>query len=166
VGLTCGFAVFSHEQARGEAQYLGALRIAPRRFWYVKVGFWALTASAALVLMYVECYLVMEWRQPFDSQGDRHLFGPAINNTFLNLDFDLPLFLSWWPVHGYCFGILFGLLMGRPVVGVLFGAFACLITLALWLPSFVCGGVPVWLLFATPVLCLFASRRAMWAWMG
>src|SRR5205085_3922837 len=87
-------------------------------------------------------------------------FGPEIITLFGNA----RVVALIWVLHGFVVGQLFTLLCPKNLVAVMMSLPVSAGLVGVWLPSLVCGGLPVWQLVVIPVLLLAAGRLVLWAW--
>ena len=79
---------------------------------------------------------------------------------------DLALFGFIWPIYGFSIALFLGQLTPRPVIAAIVTAFTVPALLALWVPSFLIGGLPGWQVAIIPLLLLLASAASQHAWIS
>ena len=67
-----------------------------------------------------------------------------------------------WPLFGFCFGLFFGQVTGRPVIAMVLAAFIAPLAAAMWVPSLLTGGVPAWQVIIIPALLVLTTRLTQW----
>jgi hypothetical protein len=163
LGLLCGLSVFIPDQREGH-RFLGAQRFPPGRVWGVKLLFWGAVLFALVGLAwYLDVFGGVIFfpadRLPaselrgyrwYDELGERaKLVSPAV-------------FFGLWPLYGFCFAQFVGLVAPRPFLSVTLALGLAPAVVAVWVPSLLAGGLPLWQLLVVPALLLLVTRLALW----
>jgi hypothetical protein len=171
LGLVCGVSVFAPDQGPGH-RFLGSQRFAPGRIWALKTLFWA---TALLGLMAVAWglgagLLVHLNRGDGDvnsrPEGSSLWFSRWMGKDELTESVNSALFLGLWALYGFSFGQFFAQLARRPVIALTLAAFTTPLIVALWTPSLLVGGLPVWQVLLVPVVLLLTTRLTLWPWIS
>jgi hypothetical protein len=164
VGLVCGLATFVPEQSGRHQNFLGGQRFPPGRIWMYKICFWAVAAivfTAFLWFVAVGTSLIAN----ANAVADRGLNNFWQENWGGRLLLDVPLFLSLWPIYGFCVGQFCAIWAARPVIAAILAAVLGIVLSLLWLPSVLFGGVYLWQVLGVPVLLLLGTRLFFWRWL-
>jgi hypothetical protein len=162
VGVLAGVVGLADEQTDGASRFWGERRLPVGRLWDVKVltglGL-TLLLTTALLIPAVAAALVRE------TQGLEQTLPVAVLRTgFAEPGFPLLMYLLVWPIYGFAFGHLAGLLFRKAVVAGAVGLLVGGTLAALWLPSLLSGGVHIWQVFAAPAVALLTARLLTWPW--
>lgn len=177
VGVLCGIAAFSPEQAGGWRRFLGDQRLPPGRIWAVKVGVWLVVALAVGLLMLVAGTLCVKFKYPawpldtllIPSRRDNlHTAMQRIVEGNTGEDqygafYQAPM-IPLWLAYGFGVSLMLGLSVRKRVVALMAAPLVSLLLLGLWMPSFIDGGVEWWQLYAVPALLVVTSRLLVRAW--
>jgi hypothetical protein len=173
VGVLVGVIGWADEQGRGAARFWGERRLPVGRLWAAKVaGGLALTIGLAVL------YLLPSVIRDAVTDEDR---GPFLVSAFrsglLAGDFGLwsggpggidatnfLYFVFLWPVYGFAFGHLAGMLFKKAIVATGVGVLTAGTFAALWLPSFFGGGLHHWQLWPVPLAVVLTARLIARAW--
>lgn len=165
IGITCGTCVWSQEQTRKEARFLGDQRMPLRYTWAFRTGFWLLTGILSIALF--------TWGSILHFYMETGDFERAINTLTSRIVFfkDYMLWLDdpWiyyliWFSHGFALSQLLAITCQRTIVTVVVAIPASLALIAPWLPSFLIGGLPLWRTLIGPLLLLLISYNLYWWW--
>jgi len=167
LGLACGLAAFAPDQNAG-SRFLGAQRFPPGRVWTVKVLFWGAVICGLTALAWLAATLGFNSPDPGDwiGQAMRAENGPGRHAYFPVAIGNPALFLALWPLYGFCFGQFFAQALHRPIFAIVLAVFLSPLIAALWVPSLLAGGVPVWQVLIIPAILLLTSRLAQWPWVS
>jgi hypothetical protein len=179
LGLGCGLTVFAPDQRSGHL-YWGNQRFPRGRIWIAKVTVWAaLFASALFLVWFVQTSIA--WPTAFEggthftesrdrswpflgpSAWIRSWHGPQVEPE---RSLDPTLFLALWPIYGFCVALFLGQSVRRTVVALVLALAATPAVLALWVPSFLIGGLPVWQVLAIPLMLLATTRLSFRPWVS
>ena len=169
VGILCGLGVFCPDQRDGRV-FWASQRLPALRIWFTKVFTWGILLAAALICgglgnfwwslraNTVE-FRPTGWLERWQNISSHSSFG---TERALNLD----LFALMWPIYGFSMALLLGQLTSRAIIAATLTAVAVPSVLALWLPSFLIGGLSVWQVMLIPGLLLLASAAIQHAWIA
>jgi hypothetical protein len=179
LGLVFGLGVFD-PGGKVRKQFLAAQRYSLGRYWVNRTGFWLLIMCVAVVVAwYVGTALIpllnvigdptRSTDELWDKLGDpTHWINKWTHRGF---EGDYPdesndplLLIVIWPLYGFCFGQLFGMLINRAAIAVILATTSAAVSVALWAPSIYIGGVHAWQVFVVPAILLLTSRFAMRPW--
>ncbi len=159
LGTIVGVTGWSDEQNAGSFRFWAERRMPVGRLWLAKVVFGAALVALLVVLLAVPSLVAASFAES----------GPFIPNVFrarLFLDRDFPIaeYLWLWPVYGFAFGHLAGMLFRKAAVGTAVGLMTGGAVVALWLPSLLSGGIHWYQLWIPPLLALLTARALVWSW--
>jgi ABC-type transport system involved in multi-copper enzyme maturation permease subunit len=165
VGVACGTAVFTGEQAEGAFKFWGDQRLPVGWLWLRRTLFWAGVGGAVAGLMLLTALLnVMahDHGLPEDRAAllDRLLglpprvFGLSGGLTFLVL----------WPTYGFALGQMSSLVWRKSAVAVVVAIMTAAGAATLWVPSLLAGGLSVLQVLGVPLILLGACRLVLWDW--
>ena len=163
LGLACGLAVYCPDQHSGRL-FWGAQGFSRNRIWYAKIFAWLVILLVVLNLTW--CIITARSNlDPFRvTAALDHWQGPAFDEPGRRLD--PVLFMVLGPVQGFCIGLFLGQVMRRPVLALIWGVMVAPVVAALWLPSFLIGGLPLWQVCAVPLVLLLTSRLTQRSWVS
>lgn len=156
-GVLCGTGTFRDEQAGDSARFLGEQRLPPGLFWIVKLGCWLTLAVGLTVLMFVVGVLAAGTNGVSASSA----FG---QNLLLRPESALVLLVVGL-FYGFAVGQLAALVVRKPPASVVLAVLLAGPAVAVWVPSAILGGLPVWQPL-TPIAILLAAGflvRREWA---
>lgn len=179
LGMVCGLAVFCLDQKSGRL-FWGNQRFPRGTIWRGKIlGGLVILAG---VLCATWCVMItVAWpmalahgfrlNESLDGQWTYLAFpawlqfweGPDVQKE---RSLQPDLFLPLWPVYGFCLAVMFGQTTRRPVIALVLAFLITPAVVALWLPSFVIGGLPFWQVMVVPLLLLATTRLAMRPWIS
>jgi hypothetical protein len=169
LGVLVGVIGWHDEQGKGAARFWGERRLPVGRLWLAKVVVgMGVTLALALVFLLPS---VIRAAISGGSGGFANVvfqsglfagINPWSGNTFDELNF--LYFLLLWPVYGFAFGHLAGMLFEKAVVAAGVGLLAGGAFAILWLPSFFGGGLHHWQLWPVPVVIVLTARLIARAW--
>jgi hypothetical protein len=164
LGLTCGLATFCPDQGDG-GRFLGAQRFSPGKIWTMKVLFWATSAVLLTALAWATAMSIRYQLFPEVFSRSSH---ESWVNAWIPWQWTISplMFLGFCPLYGFFCGQFVGLVMPRPVLAVILSVFITPFLVAIWLPSLVVGGVPIWQLLIVPGLLVLTTRLAIWPWIS
>jgi hypothetical protein len=163
-GTLTGVLAFGDEQGQRSAPFWSERRLPLARAWWVKLGVAAALLAWLLVLLTLPNVV-----RAASEQGRRGLMRLTFAGVFQSRLFD-DLGPQTWKyllvpaAYGFAAGHLCGLLFRKLVVacgvaGLVGGAAA-----ALWVPSFLAGGLSHWQVWLPPALALLTARLLIRAW--
>jgi hypothetical protein len=169
IGLVQGSFTFADEQLFGSFRMLAEQRLPLGRFWIVKVLWRFGMAIWFCFLMLLSTAFFVSHAESVFADHQNHLFRHAFEERFgfdglMLRSIGLRVYLTLWVVYGFCFGQIAGLLFRRTIVALFLGLGASLITVSVWVPSLLSGGIPVWQMYAIPVGLLILARILVWRW--
>lgn len=170
LGVLVGVIGWADEQGRGAARYWGERRLPVGRLWLAKVA-----AGLGVTLGLSVVYLLPSTIRAAVA-GESH--GPYVHAVFRSglLASDVLYgsgrtdpsnflyFVFLWPVYGFAFGHLAGMLFRKAIVAAGVGLLTAGAFAGLWLPSFFGGGLHHWQLWPVPVLAVLTARLIARAW--
>jgi hypothetical protein len=183
LGMACGLVVFCPDQRSGRL-FWGAQGLSRGRIWNAKFFAWAAILAGALALTWIvvsgQARAVGTIQSSNNLQYAKHasnsLFEPFSPTTALSSwagptieperSLNPILFLALWPVYGFCIGLFLGQVMRRPVIALILTVFIAPVVVALWVPSFLIGGLPAWQVMVIPLTLLLTSRLAQRPWIS
>jgi hypothetical protein len=159
-GVLGGVLAWADEQRKDTFRFWGERRLPLGRLWMMKVATsFAQTLGWALLIFAPSLVrqLVSDHRVP--------LVPGALRSGVLGEEQSaLVYYLLVWPLYGFAFGHLAGLLFRKTIVAVGVGLLAAAPVASLWLPSLLTGGVHHWQLWPVPLLVLLATRLLLRPW--
>ncbi len=170
VGILCGLGVFCPDQKEGRIFWAGQ-RFPAARIWFTKVITWAALLTAALILsgMGNVWWSLRENSVDFSPLGwlDRWQGINSQNSSIAQMSaLNNELFLLMWPIYGFSIALLVGQLASRAVIATTVAVVTVPAVLALWLPSFLIGGLSIWQVMVIPGLLLPTSVAIQHAWIA
>jgi hypothetical protein len=169
LGLACGLAVFGHERSGGYERLLGAQRLTPGTLWTVKGLFWIAIAFAGAALIWAIGITHQTLLNASDHNAG-NLVGRVVERWLgdggVARTMNLPLFLTTWVVHGFAFGVVYGLAAKRTIAALILATATSCLVLGFWVPSVILGGLAVWQVLLFPLALLLTSRLVMWPWIS
>ncbi len=181
LGMACGLAVFCPDQYSGRL-FWAAQGLSRGRIWNAKLLAWAAILAGVLTLTWMVISAQARAVGTIQSATNLHHAKHA-SNSFLEpfspttalsswagptvepeRNLDPILFLTLWPVYGFCIGLFLGQVLRRPVIALILTVFIMPVVVALWVPSFLIGGLPVWQVMVIPLTLLLTSRLAQRPW--
>ncbi len=180
LGMACGLAVFCPDQHSGRLLW-GAQGLPLGRIWNAKILAWAAILAGVLTLTWM--VITAKARAVGTIQNSTNIqhasnsfFEPFSPTTALSSwagpavepdrNLDPVLFLTLWPVYGFCIGLFLGMVTRRPVIALILTVFIAPAVVALWIPSFLIGGLPVWKVMVIPLTLLLTSLLALRPWIS
>ena len=159
LGTVVGVTGWADEQNSGAFRFWAERRMPVGRLWLAKVLF-----GLALVALLVALLALPSFAAWAYAGRDRAL--PTIFRSRLMLDRDFPAaeYLWLWPVYGFAFGHLAGMLFRKAAVGTAVGVMTGGGIVTLWLPSLLAGGIHWYQLWVPPLLALLTARALVWSW--
>jgi hypothetical protein len=161
VGIAAGVATYAGEQKGTQAAlFLGDQRLPEVRVWLVKTAVYmvvALTAALAVLLPSVAHVGIRDVFSPQNRPGLPSLTQTLLGESMLVRLTPSALFLGLWVLHGFALGQLCGLVIRSTILASACALAFSLLSVALWLPSLLGGGVHFWQPLGVPVLALLAS---------
>jgi hypothetical protein len=169
LGAVCGLSTFIDDQNDG-VRFLGAQRFPPGRIWMVKVGFWGLLLIVLTTIAWLGSILVLILLHPETHLFQRAGHGNGWLGKWLSQDSRSDLLNPWifmlmWPMYGFAIGHYFSQVMPRAILASILGIFMSSLV-AIWIPSFLLGGLSLWQVLVVPVLLLLLTRLNQWAWLS
>jgi hypothetical protein len=169
LGLACGLATFVDDQNDG-VRFLGAQRFPPGRIWMTKIVFWGMALFALITVAWVLSLLALVTIHPdiilFRGRGNPHWwFEKWMHMNSRTEILDPLLFLGIWPLYGFGIGQYFAQVMPRPTLAAILALFLSPLV-AIWIPSFLFGGLALWQVLVVPVLLLLLTRINQWPWLS
>ena len=159
IGTIVGVTGWSDEQNSGAFRFWAERRMPIGRLWLAKVAYGF--ALIAVLLMAMALPSLIEAR----TQGSGPIMATAFRaRIFLERSFPIAEYLLLWPVYGFAFGHLAGLLFRKAAVGTAVGLMTGGAIVALWLPSLLSGGIHWYQLWIPPLLALATARSLVWSW--
>jgi hypothetical protein len=166
-GVLCGAAVFAEEQ-QGSSRFLADQRLPVGRVWAVKVICWGTCAVAAAFAVLAGVVLFSAARaviRPGDTRGD------VIEDLFDLLARDraragLWIFPTMPLAYGFAAGHLAGMVFRKRLPTLIVGGGVAVALVALWLPSVVLGGLPLWQLLGPPLILVLAGQLMVRWWIN
>lgn len=158
-GVFGGVLAWADEQSKQTYKFWGERRLPLGRLWLVKVATsFAQTVGWLLLLFGPSLVRGLTTRQPAALPA-------AFRSGLLAGDGVVALdYLLLWPVYGFAFGHLAGLLFRKTIVALGVGTLTAAPVAALWLPSLLTGGVHGWQLWPVPILVLLSTRLLLRPW--
>jgi ABC-type transport system involved in multi-copper enzyme maturation permease subunit len=155
LGVLVGVIGWADEQGNGAGRFWVERRTPIGRLWAAKLlvgGVVTLLVAAAVVLPFV--LKATFTRIPYEDRPSRLMF-----------DFDFPLtkFLLVWPVYGFVFGHLVGLLFRKTIVAAAVAVMTAAVFAAVWLPSLLGGGLSHWQVWLPALVALLVARGLVWS---
>jgi hypothetical protein len=168
LGLVFGLAAFCPDQ-RGGHKFLGAQRIPLGHYWTVKTLLWAIALCGAEFLAWQVYELSRASAQTVGKgpslDSPSYWIGQWRTNSYTAISTSsVWLFLGLWPLYGFCFGLCLGQLVRRPVLALILSGALTPAVVAVWVPSLLLGGFPVWQAAVIPCLLLLTARLTAWPW--
>jgi len=159
LGTVVGVTGWSDEQNSGSFRFWAERRMPVGRLWLAKVGYGLALVALLLVLLALPSFVAAR------VAGG----GPIVPTMFrarLFLDQSFPIaeYLWLWPIYGFAFGHLAGLLFRKAAVGTAVGVMTGGAVAVFWLPSLLAGGVHWYQLWVPPLLALATARALVWSW--
>ena len=159
IGTIVGVTGWSDEQNSGAFRFWAERRMPIGRLWLAKVAYGF--ALIAILLMAMALPSLIAAR----AQGTGQILATAFRaRIFLERGFPVAEYLLLWPVYGFAFGHLAGLLFRKAAVGTAVGLMTGGAIVALWLPSLLSGGIHWYQLWIPPLLALATARSLVWSW--
>lgn len=179
LGMVCGLAVFCPDQRSGRLLW-GNQRFPRGRIWRAKIlgglvvlagvlcGTWFVMITFAWPMALTHGFRLNE---SADGQWMYTAFSAWIQvwegaNVEKERSLQPGLFLLLWPLYGFCLAVLLGQTARRPVIALVLAMLITPAVVALWLPSFVIGGLPLWQVMVVPLLLLATTRLALRPWIS
>jgi ABC-2 family transporter protein len=161
-GVCGGVLAWTDEQSRETFKYWGERRLPPGWPWAIKIASSFAVAFAWVLLLFLPVFVRAVARERHD-ETPRFIeaFGRGILGDRAN---DLAKFMLVWPLYGFAFGHLAGLLFRKTIVAIGVGLLVAAPLAAFWLPSLVIGGVHWWQLWPLPIVVLLATRWLVRPW--
>ncbi len=159
LGTVVGVTGWSDEQNAGSFRFWAERRMPVGRLWLAKVAY-GLALVALLVVLLAVPSLIAAY-----AAKTSHLVPDAFRSRVLmDRDFPTAEFLWLWPVYGFAFGHLAGMLFRKAAVGTAVGIMTGGAIVSLWLPSLFAGGIHWYQLWIPPLLALATARALVWSW--
>ncbi len=160
--VCAGVLSWTDEQSRDTYKFWGERRLPPGMPWLIKILFSFCVGLLWVVLLFLPVLV----RSLANSRSDGtsrfiQAFGSGILGYHVG---DLARFMLVWPLYGFAFGHLAGLLFRKTIVALGVGLLVAAPLAALWLPSLVTGGVHGWQLWPLPLVVLAATRWLVRPW--
>lgn len=167
LGLVAGVLVavvgLADEQTSAAYRFWGERRLPVGRLWAAKVAVGLALTLLVVVALLVPSAVAAVVRE--DHGPRRPLLAVLLRSGVLaESGFPVLTFLAAWPLYGFAFGHLAGLLFRKAMVAAAVGIMVGGTFAALWLPSLLAGGVHGWQVLAPPVLALGVARLLTWPW--
>ena len=159
LGTIVGVTGWSDEQNTGSFRFWAERRMPVGRLWLAKVAYGAALVALLLVLLALPSLIAARI-------ADKGSVLPTAFRTRLFFDpaFPIAAYLWLWPVYGFAFGHLAGMLFRKAAVGTAVGVMTGGAVVVLWLPSLLSGGVHWYQLWIPPLLALLTARALVWSW--
>jgi hypothetical protein len=170
VGILCGLGVFCPDQKEGRV-FWASQRLPAGRIWFTKIVTWGALLAVALMLS----GMADTWWSLRENTVDFRLFGWLDRWQDINSQsagsarkraLDPYLFVLMWPGYGFSIAVLLGQLTSRTVIAATVAVVTVPAVLALWVPSFLISGLPVWQVMIIPGLLLLTSAASQQAWIA
>ncbi len=159
IGTIVGVTGWSDEQNSGAFRFWAERRMPIGRLWLAKVAFGFALIAVLLTAMVLPSLIAAR------AQGSGQILATAFRaRIFLERGFPIAEYLLLWPVYGFAFGHLAGLLFRKAAVGTAVGLMTGGAIVALWLPSLLSGGIHWYQLWIPPLLALATARSLVWSW--
>ncbi len=159
IGTVVGVTGWSDEQNSGAFRFWAERRMPIGRLWFAKVVYGFALIAALLIAMALPSLIAAR------AQGSGQILATAFRaRIFLERGFPIAEYLLLWPVYGFAFGHLAGLLFRKAAVGTAVGLMTGGAIVALWLPSLLSGGIHWYQLWIPPLLALATARSLVWSW--
>lgn len=159
-GVCGGVFAWSDEQSRETFKFWGERRLPLDAPWLAKV-----CASFAQTLVWVLILFLPVLVRTWNNQRLYTHLSSAVGSGVLGTNSqDLISFLVVWPMYGFAFGHLAGLLFRKTIVALGVALLTAGPLAVLWLPSLLTGGVHHWLIWPVPLLVLLTTRLLLRAW--
>ncbi len=159
LGTIVGVTGWSDEQNSGAFRFWAERRMPVGRLWLAKVVYGAAVVALLVVLLAIPSLIASR-------VAGAGLVVPTMFHSRLFHDRDFPIaeYLWLWPVYGFAFGHLAGMLFRKAAVGTAVGIMTGGAVVALWLPSLLSGGIHWYQLWIPPLLALATARALVWSW--
>ncbi len=162
LGWLCGIAAFTSDR-NGDWQLLASQGCPVGVFLAVRTGF----------LLIVLCVtMALAWHGGTNSGDPVSWVNDRVRVLSIRLDkypadsLDPLLLIIMAPLYGFCFGHLFGMLICRPIIAAPLSLLFATVSVAIWAPSILNGGVHAWHVFVVPVILLLITRFSMRKWVA
>ncbi|MFO0847871.1 MAG: hypothetical protein U0871_04810 [Gemmataceae bacterium] len=164
-GVLAGVVTVADEQQAGAVRFWGERRLPAGRLWLAKVTLGLLLTGAVLVALLVPAVLAAVINPPRLNRPPGSVLGAVLHSGVLaELDFPVWTYLLVWPVYGFAFAHLAGLLFRKTLVAGAVGALLGGTFAAVWMPSLLAGGAHRCQVFAPVVVTLLTARLLVWPW--
>ena len=159
LGTIVGVTGWSDEQNSGAFRFWAERRMPVGRLWLAKVVYGAAVVALLVLLLALPSLIASRI-------AGAGLIVPTMFRARLFHDRDFPIaeYLWLWPVYGFAFGHLAGMLFRKAAVGTAVGIMTGGAVVALWLPSLLAGGIHWYQLWLPPLLALATARALVWSW--
>lgn len=159
-GVCGGVFAWTDEQSKDTFKYWGERRLPLNGPWLAKI-----LASLAQTVGWTLLLFLPVFIRTAAGENRGPLFARAFGDGILGHDVGSILaYLLVWPLYGFAFGHLAGLLFRKTIVALGVGLLTAAPIAALWLPSLVTGGVHGWMLWPVPLLVLASTRLLLRPW--
>lgn len=166
VGALCGARAFAGAE-QATAPMVAQHCLPPGRWAATVLSHFALAGIAYLLVLVPRLLIEVPMLLGLTTRGDplpellARLFGPLFIPTRLTRP---ETFLFTWLIYGFSAGVLCGLLFRRPFFAYVAAPLVGIAAVAIWLPSFVGGGLWWWQVMGMPLGMLVASRLLVRGW--
>ncbi|QEL16996.1 hypothetical protein PX52LOC_03972 [Limnoglobus roseus] len=159
-GVFGGVLAWVDEQSKETFKFWGERRLPLGRLWAVKVA-----TSFARTLGWTLLVFAPSLIRQLGPGREVPILSAAFRSGLLSAAGpSIVYYLLIWPLYGFAFGHLAGLLFRKTIVALGVGLLTAAPVAALWLPSLLTGGVHHWQLWPVPVLVLLTTRWILRAW--
>jgi len=159
LGTIVGVTGWSDEQNAGSFRFWAERRMPLGQLWLAKVVYGLALVALLVVLLALPSLAAARIVER----------GPIVplafhSRLFLDRGFPVAEYLWLWPIYGFAFGHLAGMLFRKAAVGTAVGLMTGGSIVAFWLPSLLSGGIHWYQLWIPPLLALATARALVWSW--
>ncbi|MGL4420243.1 MAG: ABC transporter permease, partial [Gemmataceae bacterium] len=157
-GVLAGVLSWGDETVHGASRYWGERRMPVRSLWRWKFFIGAIITFVCCLLFFLPSFIRAL------ALGQTGLLGAFRTGLAPKTLLQFAHFTLLWPLYGYLFGHLVGLLFRKTVVSVGVGVLLSATFAAFWVPSLISGGVHTWQLLIVPCILLSATLFLLNPW--